>query len=418
MIPFFQDFGTAIDGYFLDGYEINEDDIDDSYGDSRIYTHTVFLEVFNSTVFRFFDFNYTFPCSYEITPSSPLFLNITTIKGVVFSYVFDSSNTSRANEIAEKHLGDFVQYSLRMFYLINPGTNLSHQLYDVGVISNFDHFMGTGIILWNNYHERTMRTTDSTIDQVTGHLSNSISLLIIFLCIVASILEIVSMAKLGKYSIHKAKSERTKPYLVFFSKLDYWEIITLIINLVTATILMFYIKNGAHIAEKNPWPHFLLAIASFIHCFILFRYLELVPSTLLVVRMITGASLTLAQFIVGCIPFFCGYVVVGVGFFGWYCPLFTSIRQALKILIASSYGDYLLDGYDDLAKGSDKPHIIPSLYLTSWIMQSLGIWFYVVLSILHEALIKQVHKARDEEIENGEDDQANTVLPWLVFDFE
>ena len=67
-----------------------------------------------------------------------------------------------------------------------------------------------------------------------------------------------------------------------------------------------------------------------------------------------------------------------------------------------------------MATGCDKPKIIPSVYLTSWIFQSLGIWFYVVLSILHESLIKQVHIAHDEEIENGEE-KADDILPWLTF---
>ena len=130
--------------------------------------------------------------------------------------------------------------------------------------------------------------------------------------------------------------------------------------------------------------------------------------------MISRAITQLLQFIVGCLPIFIGFVLIGVSWFGWYSPLMSSARQAAKLLIASSYGDYLLDGYDGLTDGADKPKIIPSTYLTIWIFNGLGIWFYIVLAILHEALFKEVHIAHDEKIEK-EMDVNEDPIPWLKY---
>ncbi|KAH0798821.1 G-protein-coupled receptor family protein [Histomonas meleagridis] len=178
-------------------------------------------------------------------------------------------------------------------------------------------------------------------------------------------------------------------------------------------------SSGQILHDTAPWPLFILALASFLQSILLIRYLQLRPATLVVVRMISSAIVTLLQFIVGCMPFFLGFVIFGVSWFGWYSPLMSSSRQVAKLLVAASYGDYLLDGYDGLTDGSDKPKIIPSAYLTVWIFNGLGIWFYIVLAILHAALFKEVHIARDEMIEEGEvneeDMDAEDPLPWLQY---
>ena len=84
-------------------------------------------------------------------------------------------------------------------------------------------------------------------------------------------------------------------------------------------------------------------------------------------------------------------------------------------MISASYGDYLLDGYDDICDGGDKPAIIPSAFETVWIFNGMGVWFYVVLAILQAALIKEVHKARDERIEKNQQELDEDPLPWLQF---
>ena len=141
--------------------------------------------------------------------------------------------------------------------------------------------------------------------------------------------------------------------------------------------------------------------------------MQLIPSTLIVVRMLRGGIIGVVQFLVGCLPFFFGFAFVGVSLFGWYSPHYTSPRQAAKLMISSSYGDYLLDGYDEMAAGADKSKLIPSIFFSVWIFTSYIVWFYVILSIFHEALVKQVHIAREEneDLEENSDDP----LPWLTY---
>lgn len=420
-IPFFQDFGAAIDDYFLQGHEISEDEQDDSYGDRRIYTKPTFMDVIEETVYRFFQFSSNFPCSYQINQTTNLSLQITikSQKELFFSFTKDQIN--QAVKTIEKYIDDFSRVQIKMTFQI-ISDKLNGQILDTGVISTFDNYQGTGIILWKSGHERSTQQISSQISNLEHNLSNTLSIVIIIFLVFGIIFQSMALGSLYQYSKAKAKVERTKPSTVFKQKLDPWEPTTLVLNILSCLSMIVYIFFGQSVNETLPWPHFLVAFASFIHAFILFRYLILRPSTLIVVRMLKNASLTLVQFVVGCSPFFAAFLVFGVCWFGWYSPLMSSSRQAAKILIASSYGDYLLDGYDDLVDYGDKPAIIPSTYFTIWIFNGLGIWFYVVLATLHAALIKEVHIARDEEIEAGyvDEDQidAEDPLPWLQYYFE
>lgn len=414
-IPFFQDFGQAVDNYFLSGYdEISTDEQDDSYGDRRIYTKSMFLHVLNSTISRYFEFTSQFPCSYQLKQITNLTISIEQSQNSRIQREFSEHEQAEALNYITHYLNDFSAVRLRMLFQIEQ-TQIEKAALELnaGVTSNFDNYQDTGIILWNNGHERSSRQIQEAIPDTVYNLSTSVSLIIIMLLSIGIILQSTSIWSLYKYSEEKALEERISSFDVFCSKLDTWEPVTLVFNLISMILMIIYVGWGHDVNENVPWPHFLLAAASFIHAFLLFRYLVLRPSTLIVVRMISGASITLAQFVVGCAPFFCGFIIVGTCWFGWYSPLMTSPRQAAKFLIAASYGDYLLDGYDDMCDGADKPAIIPSAYLTIWIFNGLGIWFYVVLAILHAALIKEVHKARDEEADQGIMDED--PLPWLQF---
>ena len=420
-IPFFQDFGTAIDNYFLEGYDITEEDSTD-YGDSRIYTQEVFLDMFNATVYRYFDFAANFPCSYQLIQATNLSVTINYHdeygNRIWETTSFDDNNKSKANDLASKYIYNFHSIELYMLFTIVQVQHEYNQYLAAGVTSSFDNYMQTGIILWDCKHERSAKQFDLNINNTRTNLITSISITIISFLILCIILQLFSIYKLYAYSKIKAKSERITPFSYFKMKLDMWEVATLVINANSLLSMIIYIANGQNVNENFPWPHFLLAWASFFHPFILYRYLQLNPSTFIVVRMIINGSITLLQFLMGCIPFFIGFLILGVSCFGWYSPIMTSNRRAAQLLIAASYGDYLLDGYDGLTDFADKDEIIPSLFLTIWIFNGLGIWFYVVLAILQATLIKEVHKARDEDIEDSGDEEkmdAEDPLPWLQF---
>jgi hypothetical protein len=202
---------------------------------------------------------------------------------------------------------------------------------------------------------------------------------------------------------------------LFVSKTDPWEVGTLAMNLVTAVLVTIFLTRGSDVNGAFPWPHFLLAEASFIHSFIMFHYLVLRPTSYIVIKMVAGAVLTLAQFVVGCAPFFFAFVGVGVTWFGWYSPTFVDSRSTGKYVVACSYGDFLLDGYDQLVDWGDKPSLIGSFYGTIWVVNGMGVWFYTVLSILHASLIKEARKAQLAE-EGPVNPQAPPIsLPWAPF---
>ena len=413
MVPFFQDFGSAIDKYFLEGHEIDDSLIDDTYGESRIYTRSDFLYVFNTTVYRFLNFATSFPCSYTLHESENLSLKITDQAGINHYFTFSHENADESYNIAEDYLDDFTSISLNMEFTIQPNLNSTIAVYKVGVISQFDLYLGTGIILWKTLHERSIVYENVTSMTIFTQLSLTVCVLIIFFCVLACIFEIIGIIRFYFFCKVRAKKERTKVSIVFWDKLDWWEIVTFIMNVSSIISVAIYLDFSKDISDAIPWPNFLVAISCFFHCFVLIRYLQLIPSTLIVVRMLKGGIVDVVQFLVGCVPIFFAFMYVGVSLFGWYSPHYTSPRQASKLMISSSYGDYLLDGYIEMSEGADKSKLIPSIFFTTWIFNSYLIWFYIILSSFHEALVKQVHIAREEKetIENDSDDP----LPWLEY---
>lgn len=414
-LPFFQDFGKAVDNYFMRNYSIATDEQDDSFGMRRIYTKKDFFHVLNSTIDRYFLFDEQFPCSYQMDQITNLSIVIATPEGDIRG-VFHNNENGTACEFVQENLVDFTSVTLHMLFEIRQtsGEKLV-QVLRAGFTSSFVNYEETGIILWSNIQERSVMKHKSGPDDYIYTLTFSVSLLIVVLLGAGVIMQSLSLWSLSWYSALKARREQISTSVMFRHKLDLWEPVTLVFNLVSMTLMIISLIWGQDVNEKLPWPHFLLALASFIHAFLIFRYLVLRPSTLIVVRMIMGASITLLQFVVGCTPWFVGYLIFGVCWFGWYSPLMSSSRQAAKFMISSSYGDYLLDGYDDICDGGDKPAIIPSSFETVWIFNGMGVWFYVVLAILHAALIKEVHKARDERIEKNQQDLDEDPLPWLQF---
>ena len=415
-LPFFQDFGSAVDNYFLRGYQIATDEQDDSFGMRRIYTKKEFYYVLNSTIDRYFLFDEQFPCSYQMDQITNLSIRISKWRGDDISQVFANNEGGIACEFVRQNIEDFAEVRLHMlFEILQIQGERSEQVLRAGVTSSFVNYEQTGIILWNNGHERSAMQSMKNIEDQIYTLSYSVSVIIIILLACGVIMQSLSLWSLSRYSAVKARLERISTAEMFRLKLDAWEPVTLCFNLISMTLMIVYVIWGQDVNENMPWPHFLLATASFIHAFLIFRYLVLRPSTLIVVRMISGASITLLQFVVGCTPWFVGYLIFGVCWFGWYSPLMSSSRQAAKFMISASYGDYLLDGYDDICDGGDKPAIIPSAFETVWIFNGMGVWFYVVLAILQAALIKEVHKARDERIEKNQQELDEDPLPWLQF---
>lgn len=420
-IPYFQDFGNAIDNYFLEGYEIVQNTETDAYGIARLYTQTDFLDIFNSTVYRFFDFASTFPCSFQLDQATNLTIVVVYLdeyeKRQSISFELSNEDKEQALDIAEYYIDSFLTINLHMLFTIDlPAT--THQILASGVTTTFDNYDRTGIIVWDNGHERSTNYMKASINDYTSNIMTSLTISILIFLSICILLQCISIYRLYVYSKLKAKKERVTPYTYFKMKLDLWEPATLLINSNSFICLFIYLFHGKSVNETMPWPHFVLAWGAFFHPFIMFRYLQLNPSLFIVVSMIFSAFITLLQFLVGCLPFFFAFLVLGVSWFGWYSPLMCSSRQAAKLLIASSYGDYLLDGFDGLTYFADKDQIIPSAYLTIWIFNALGIWFYVVFAILQAALIKEVYKARDVEIEGGADEDkmdAEDPLPWFQF---
>lgn len=417
-IPFFQDFGTAIDNYFLGGYDIDEDDVEDSSADRRIYSKTDFLSVFNSTLYRFFAFNTTFPCSYELTPDSFLILEINDVNDIQFIYYFDKNNKTEADDIIELYLDNFSIITLSMSFLVDDTQN--NNTFDAKVITIFENYLQTGIILWQNTHERTTKRKISNPSVFLRYLANSVSILILLLLLIGIFLETQQIVFFVQHMKEKALTNRTKLSLILKRKIKtrLWDICTLICNIFSFLCVLIYLFNANSINDSCPWPNFLLAIGSFIHSYLIIRFLKMRPQNLLVIRTILGGIVCVLQYIVGCIPFFFGFMIAGVGMFGWTSPIMTSSRESAKVLIATSYGDYLLDGYDDLGRDVDKARILPSIYLTLWIFNGMGIWFYVVLAILNEVLFKEIKIAKyniEEDSEHPDEDfNPMDPLPWLL----
>lgn len=389
MIPFFQDFGRAIDGYFLEGHEMAEDDdLEDLYGDAKLYTKSDLLDAINKSVYKYIDFTDSFPCSYPLTRSSDLMFTVIKKNGQKVFILFNEDNYTDAYDIAESYIDEFQSYSLEMKINLNPREAGSIESYRIGVSSTFEFYFDTGIVIWKNLHERSIVYHKTHTAKFLSQLTITASSLIIAFSLICCTLTVISLIQFYYNAKQKAIIERTSIIKYCWAKLDLWDPISFLLDSISIVCVSLFIKYGKDINDGLPWPMFLLGISSFTHVFVLFKFFRLVPSLFIIVRMLGRGIIPVLQFLVGCMPFFFGYIYVGVALFGWFSPHYTSPRQAAKLLISACNGDYLLDGYDEMSYGADKSKLIPSIYFTSFIFQGLCIWFYVTLAIFHELLEK------------------------------
>ncbi|EAX93743.1 hypothetical protein TVAG_455130 [Trichomonas vaginalis G3] len=418
MIPFFQDFGRAIDGYFLEGHsESEDDDIEDIYGDAKLYTKSDVLDALNGSFYKYLFFTDIFPCSYPLSKSSDLTFQIKLKNQEQLSFIVTEDNVSVANDIALKYIDTFTIFSLSMTITLHPREVGTIDSYQVGVSSIFEFYYGTSIIVWKNLHERSILYSKKPTSGLLTQWTITSAAFIVTFSLICCIITVISLIRFYQTAKQKALKERTSVLKYFRIKLDPWEPISFLLDACSVICVSIFIKYSKDINDSLPWPMFLLSASSFAHVFVLFKYFRLVPSLYLIVRMLEQGIGPVFKFLIGCMPFFFGYIYVGVCLFGWYSPHYTSPRQAAKLLISACNGDYLLDGYDEMAYGADKSKLIPSIYFTSFIFQGLCIWFYVTLAIFHELLEKLIEEEEGYEDESRpQRDEYQKIPTSRVFD--
>ncbi|EAY19975.1 hypothetical protein TVAG_402300 [Trichomonas vaginalis G3] len=317
MIPFFQDFGRAIDGYFLDGRDATEDDdIEDIYGDAKIYTMSDLLDAINGTLYKYINFTDSFPCSYPLTRSSNINLTIDLSDGDTKVFQITEENITEVHDIAEKYLDQFTAYTISMIITLHPRESGTIDSYHIGVKSSFDFIFGTGIIVWKNLHERSIRYSKKATSSMLSQYTITSSILIIVFSLICCILTVISLIQFYKKAKEKAIIERTSVLKYFWAKLDLWDPISFLLDAVSITCVSIFLQYGKDVNDGLPWPMFMLSLSSFCHSFVLFKFFRLVPSLFIIVRMLNLGIGPVLKFLVGCLPFFFGYIYVGVCLFG------------------------------------------------------------------------------------------------------
>ena len=197
---------------------------------------------------------------------------------------------------------------------------------------------------------------------------------------------------------NKEKAERNFQRIsaVFWTKYDKWSLFSLFCHTFTVISCILFIIYGHLYTDQLPFTNVLMCLCSSLHCFLLFRYLQQKPSTMIIVNVIFNAALTFLQFLVGCMVVFAAYLILGCSMFGTSCVNFATFTQGAVVLIAVIHGDSIQDLYDSVMTRSDVPWWCGFVYMSVWVFFSLTIMFNISISIFEESLTREIYKQSDK----------------------
>jgi hypothetical protein len=155
---------------------------------------------------------------------------------------------------------------------------------------------------------------------------------------------------------------------------------------------VMYMINGRDITEDVPPILYVLSAATVCHSLLLVRYLQLKPSTMLIVTVFYKSAVKIVQFLVGCLPIYIGFLAFGVCFFGHLNEYFATALEMAIFLFCSMHGDSLRDMYDDTIVQSDMSVYVGFVFVSLWLAFSLLIMFNITISIVQEVLEVETEK--------------------------
>eukprot|EP00746_Dinoflagellata_sp_MGD_P048956 gnl/MRDRNA2_/MRDRNA2_221672_c0_seq1.p1 gnl/MRDRNA2_/MRDRNA2_221672_c0~~gnl/MRDRNA2_/MRDRNA2_221672_c0_seq1.p1 ORF type:complete len:253 (-),score=30.26 gnl/MRDRNA2_/MRDRNA2_221672_c0_seq1:259-912(-) len=157
----------------------------------------------------------------------------------------------------------------------------------------------------------------------------------------------------------------------------------------------------------------LLALSAALSWLNLVRYIACrqywTPAYMLWRTLAVGAPKVM-QFLIGVLPLFMAYTVMGVGLWGFDTPWFSSLSMSAATLFALLNGDTLLDTYRNL-RGTNWP--MAQLYLYSFLILFMYVVLNICITIIEDAYFNQGKVPHQEYAQQSQPQSSDGSLHLL-----
>ena len=383
-IRFFLRFQEVFDTYFMSEAE--------ECLDGLVFLHfkDEIIDVANSTTFMFFDFPADFPSQDPFTQSSNVFLSLDLVNGSSFEYEITS-------EMLEENPDFVADLFTETISLLDAAEFESQYLLTRETIDNvfytemtYDIYLTqverTGIVQWESNLVAKDRSEDGKVV-----LSNQISALLFPIALVivdsfAILLTILRFIAFLRHAREYAEKNYVRLIKALLWKMDIGELFNLFYQVLTLISVVLYILYVNSDFGGQQGLLIFLSSAAFLHCIGLFRHLKMKEETWFVARLIFRSMGRTLLFVLGFVPFYYAWTILGISLFGHFSYLFKGFLRTLKVMFSMMHTDVCMDTQEALKDEAAAPHQLVTSFVVSWLMLTGGMVINILIAIVENTL--------------------------------
>ena len=379
-VRFVLNFNQVFDDFFMGDSDNDEDEL------TYLYFKDDIIKSISDGSSRYFSFLDHFPSQDIITQNSNLSFSITTTSGSNIHYTFIESNVSNVSSIVTYYVNIFHEIVTEMEYMLIKGNEDSMIKMKIIYRMTFKDVDQLGIIEWRSQFIKT-ETTRTGSNQLRDHLSIDVFPIgILIFDSIAMILTILRFVSFVRHAREYAKKNYVRLYVAILWKVDLMELFNIGYQLFTFIMVALFITLIDNDLGGPPILLVLLGLAGFVHSVGVFRSLRMKKELWMVAQLIIRSLGRAFAFILGFIPFYFGYVMMGLTFFGYFSNLFKGFLRSMKILFSLMHTDVCMDTQDDLKAHAVVPDWGVTIYIVSWLTMTGGIVINVLISMVEVTL--------------------------------
>ena len=412
-IHFSLDLNDVVDDYFFDGFDFGEREELAPNQIGKIYFKNDLMEIVTDIAERFFTFGSSFPYRWPFYSESGISAAITTISGYELDTTFGMNNLSLVVKFIEPLIDVLKHIEFSMTYHIQEIKGNYDQRIELIVSAVFELDHQTGVMTVDMFHNKFPKQSEVDFNNLLTDTSllPLVIAIMVFICLVVRTNQV---CRIWSYSKVKADTNFMNPFLVFWHGTGPWTVFAFLSHILSFIACVTYFAIGAHLNSDLPISLVLMAFATFFHSFLLIRYLQQKPSTMIVVNVIFHGGVSMILFMTGCIIIFAGYLVLGTCLFGSFTERFRTPIETAIVLMAVVHGDALQSMYEAVTVRADISEWVGFIYMTIWILFAITIMFNIMIAIFEEALLSEVMRVTAKETSKDvqvEQRQAFLSLP-------
>lgn len=382
-------FQSIFDSFFLG------DTDDDDDGLTLLFFKQDVLDAANSSAYRFFDFAERFPSQDQFEQNSDLDVHVVAKNNTVYDELVTNDTIDRVYEIFESFKENLLYGKMQMSYLLTRTSKDSVYLTEIFYTISFEEKTGLGIIEWKSDFIGKDRATKGS-NKFSNQLSvNIYPIAIIIADSIAILLTVNRFYMFFKHSKEYAKKNYISLSKALLWKINFGEIFNLFYQVFTLIAVILYMKlidddfNGHKMLVLIP------SIAGFLHCLGLFRHLKMKKETWFVARLVFKSISRTLLIVCGFLPFYFGFVFMGIANFGYFSYLFNGFLRTMKILFSMMHTDVCMDTQEAIKDESVSPQWLVLAYCGTWLLLTGGMVINIFIAIVESTLAELMVEDND-----------------------